>query len=104
MIYIYDLIEGLSSNAKLFVDDTSSFFVIHDIQTSANNLKKDLEKINKWATQLKMNFNSDITKQAQEVIFSGKLKKRFILHYCLMMPLLLGYLPKNAWELYLTIS
>ena len=37
-IYINDLTEGLSSNAKPFVDDTSLFSVIHDIQTSANNL------------------------------------------------------------------
>ena len=51
-----------------------------------------------------MNFDPDTTKQAQEVIFSSKLKKRFILHYCLVMPMLLGYLPKNTWELYLTLS
>ena len=69
-IYINDLTEGLSSNAKLFADDTSLFSVIHDIQTSANNfikdlnLNKDLERISKWATQWKMNFNPDTTKQA----------------------------------------
>ena len=38
LIYINDLTEGLSSNAKLFADDTSFFSVIHDIQTSENNL------------------------------------------------------------------
>ena len=75
LIYINDLTEGFSSNAKLFADDTSLFSVIHDIQTSANNLKKDLERISKWATQWKMNFNPDATKQAQEIIFSRKLKK-----------------------------
>ena len=69
-IYINDLTEGLSSNAKLFADDTSLFSVIHDIQTSANNfikdlnLNKDLERISKRATQWKMNFNPDTTKQA----------------------------------------
>ena len=45
LIYINDLTESLSSNAKLFADDTSSFSVIYDIQTSANNLNKDLERI-----------------------------------------------------------
>ena len=75
MIYINDLTEGLSTNAKLFADDTSLFSVIHDIQTSANNLNKDLERISNWATQWKMNFNPDTTKQAQEVIFSRKVKK-----------------------------
>ena len=69
-IYINDLTEGLSSNAKLFADDTSLFSVVHDIQTSANNLindlnlNKDLERISNWATQSKMNFNPDTTKQA----------------------------------------
>ena len=72
LIYINDLTEGLSSNAKHFADDTSLFSVIHYIQTSANNLNKDLERISKWATQWKMNFNPDTTKQAQEVIFSRK--------------------------------
>ena len=38
-------------------------------------LTKDLERISKWATKWKMNFNLDTTKQAQEVIFSRKLKK-----------------------------
>ena len=76
LIYINDLTEGLSSNAKLFADDTSLFSVIHDIQTSANNLNKVLERISNWATQWKMNFNPDTIKQAQEVIFSRNFKKK----------------------------
>ena len=79
LIYINDLTEGLSTNAKLFADDTSLFSVIHDTQTSANNLNKDLERISNWATQWKMNFNPDTTKQAQEVIFSCKVKKSTVL-------------------------
>ena len=45
LIYINDLTEGLSSNVKLFADDMSLFSVIHDIQISANNFNKDLERI-----------------------------------------------------------
>ena len=75
LIYINDLSEGLSTNAKLFADDTSLFSVIHDSQTSANVLKKDLEMIHNWTFQWKLNFNPDPTKQAQEVIFSRKTKK-----------------------------
>ena len=75
LIYINDLKEGLSTNAKLFADDTSLLSVIHDNQTSANNLNKDLERISNWATHWKMNFNPDTTKQAQEVIISRKVKK-----------------------------
>ena len=74
LIYINDLSEALSMNAKLFADDTSLFSVIHDSQTSANVLNKDLEMIYKWAFQWKMNFNPDPTKQAQEVIFNHKTK------------------------------
>ena len=76
LTYINDLTEDLSSNAKLFADDTSLFSVIYDIQTFTNNLNKDLERIGKWDTQGKMNFNPDTTKQAQEVFFSRKLKKK----------------------------
>ena len=49
LIYVNDLSEGLSTNAKLFLDDTSLFFVIYDNQTSANELNNDLEMIHNWA-------------------------------------------------------
>ena len=86
---------SFSSNAKLFRDDTSLFSIIHDIQTSANNLNKSLERIINWATHWKMTFNPDTTKHAQEVIFIRKLKKTFILHYCLIVLALLRHLPKK---------
>ena len=75
LIYINDLSEGYSTNAKLFADNTSSFSGIHDSQTSTNVLNKDLDMIHNWAFHWKMNFNSDPPKQAQEVIFSHKTKK-----------------------------
>ena len=75
LVYINDLSEGYSTNAKLFADNTSSFSGIHDSQTSANVLNKDLDMIHNWAFQWKMNFNPDPTKQAQKVIFSRKTKK-----------------------------
>ena len=74
LIYINDLSEGLSSNTKLFADDTSLFSVIHDSNTSALEVNSDLAKINRWAFQWKMSFNPDPKKQAQEVIFSRKSK------------------------------
>ena len=46
LVYINNLADGLSSNGKLFVDDTSSFSVIHNVDTSANELDNDLYKIN----------------------------------------------------------
>ena len=76
VIYISDLPDVLSSNAKLFADDTSLFPVVHDINTSAIELNSYLKKkINDWVFQWKMTFNSDRSKQAQEVILSRRLKK-----------------------------
>ena len=45
LIYINDLPDGLKSECKLFADDTSLFSVANDINTSASDLNKDLEKI-----------------------------------------------------------
>ena len=75
LIYINDLSGDLSSKAKLFADDKSLFDVVHDINTSANQLNNDLKKVSNWAFQWKTSFNPDPSKQAQEVIFSQKLKK-----------------------------
>ena len=51
LVYINDLTDDLSSNAKLFADDTSLFSVIHDVDTSANELNNDFYQIDKWALQ-----------------------------------------------------
>ena len=75
LVYINDQDDGLSSNAKLFADNTSLFLVIHDVGTSANELNNDLHQINKWAFQWKMNFNPTPSRQAQETIFCRKTKK-----------------------------
>ena len=73
LTYINDLSNGLSSNAKLFVDDTSLFPVVHDINASAIELNNDLKKINDFVFQWKMTLNPDSSKQTQEIIFSRKL-------------------------------
>ena len=64
LIYINYLSEGPSTNAKLYADDAFLFSVIHDSQTSANVLNKDLEMIHNRAFQWKMNFNPDPKTQA----------------------------------------
>ena len=71
LININDLADGLSSNAKLFADDTSHFAVIYDSVITTSELNSDLARIKQW----KMSFNPDLNRQAQEVIFSRKLKK-----------------------------
>ena len=75
LIYINDLSENLVTNPKLFADDISLFSVIFDKDLSAKNLNDDLNRINNWAFQWKMSFNSDPNKQAQDVLFSRKIQK-----------------------------
>ena len=68
LIYINDITKDLTTSAKLIPDDNSLFSVVHDTQTSTNDLNKDVEMINNWAFQWKMSFNLDPTKKTQEVI------------------------------------
>ena len=75
LIYKNDLPNDLSSNCKLFADDTSLFSVVNNIHTSATTLSQDLNAITNWAFQWKIIFNTDLSKQTQEVIFSRKIKK-----------------------------
>ena len=72
LIYINDLTDGTSSIAKLFADDTSLFSVVQNKNNSASQLNNDLNKVSDWAYTWKMYFNTDPSKQAQEVIFSKK--------------------------------
>ena len=74
LIYINDLSTGLSSNPRLYANNTSLFSVVHDRNTSASELSNDLIKIRNWAYQCKMSFNPDPSKQARKVIFSRKIK------------------------------
>ena len=75
LIYINDLVDNLSSEAKLFTDDTSLFLVVYDEKVTAEKLNEDLETISKWAHQWKMQFNPDKNKQAVQVIFSHRSPK-----------------------------
>ena len=72
LIYINDLPEGLIINAKLFC---IFFLVVRDIVASTEELNNDLRNISKWAYQWKMIFKPDLTREAQEVVFSRKLNK-----------------------------
>ena len=72
LIYMNDLVDNVSSEAKLFADDTSLFTVVYDVDIVANKLNRDLGIISNWAHQWKMQFNLDISKQAIQVIFSQK--------------------------------
>ena len=75
LIYINDLPNELKSNVKLFAGDKSPFTIFKDINESASILNNDLLSISKWAFNWTMLFNPDLTKPAQEVIFSKKKKE-----------------------------
>ena len=57
---------------KIFADDTSLFSKVLDVNKSVIELHADLEKINQWAYQWKTQFNPDLNKQANQVLFSRK--------------------------------
>ncbi|MCH2390413.1 MAG: reverse transcriptase family protein, partial [Nitrospinales bacterium] len=76
LVYINDLIDGISSNIKLFADDSSLFTrVMNNVSATHERLSQDLDKITEWAHQWKMRFNPDMAKQAIEVVFSCKYNK-----------------------------
>ena len=45
LIYINDLSEGITSNVKLFADDTSIFSTAYNIKILTSNLNSDLQKV-----------------------------------------------------------
>ena len=76
LVYINDLIDGISSNIKLFADDSSLFTrVRNDVTETQERLTHDLAKIIEWAHKWKIRFNPDLTKQAIEIDFSCKYAK-----------------------------
>ena len=72
LIYINDLERNIKSNVKFFADDTMLFSIVNDHILSASELNHDLNVINQWAYQWKMEFNPDPNKQATELLFSCK--------------------------------
>ena len=68
LVYINDLFEVVTSDIRIFADDTFIFRIVDPISTEV--LNNDLRNITIWAHQWKMLFNPDMTKQAVEVVFS----------------------------------
>lgn len=79
LIYVNDLSEGLSTNAKLFLDDTSLFFVIYDKQTSANELNNDLEMIHNWVFNGKWILTQNVLNKLKKSSLIVKQKNYLIL-------------------------
>ena len=75
LVYINNLAENISYDAKLFADDTSLLTVVYDEGTAADQLNRDLKVRSDWAFRWKMQFNPDKNKQAIQVTFSQKRTK-----------------------------
>ena len=54
---INDFVDNISSDAKLFADDTSLFTVVYDENIATEELNRDLKIIAEWAYQLNGNKN-----------------------------------------------
>ena len=72
--YINDLTGNISSQIRLFADDSSLFTFVNAVDQTDEKIEQDLFTITKWAHQWKIVFYPGITKQAIEVIFSVKNK------------------------------
>ena len=60
---------------KLFANTSSLFLRVRDVGMCHQSIKADLDTNTRRAFQWEMKFNTDISKQAIEVIFSHKRNK-----------------------------
>jgi len=59
LVYINDSLNGISSNMRLFADDTSLYIIIGNPDTVASLLNHDLATITNWANQWQVSFSSE---------------------------------------------
>ena len=77
---------NITSEAKLFADNTSLFTVVYDVDIAADKLNRDLEIISNWTYQWKTQFNPDKNKQEFRLSFPRK-KKQLLIRPCFSMGL-----------------
>ena len=77
LVYINDLMDNITSQMRLFANDSLLFTCVKGIDETHETIVKDMHIVTDWAHQWKMVYNPDITKQAIEVIFSVKKKRLF---------------------------
>ena len=69
LIFINDITEGISSNIRLFADDTTLFVTVDDHEQASATLNCDLELLNAWAERWLVKFNA---KKTKSMLFSNK--------------------------------
>ena len=67
LVFIHDLVENVNCDVKIFADDASLFSVVEDERRSADELKADLDRVQLWAWQCKMQFNANNTQINQSI-------------------------------------
>ena len=75
--YFNDLIVNLKCDVKMFADNTSLFEVVDDVGRSADVHNADIDKVQLWAWQWKMQFNEN---KPEGVVFSCKKVKPYHPH------------------------
>ena len=57
LVYINDLPESITSQVRLFADDTAVYLTITDKDTDGTTLQSDLDKLQEWSRKWDMSFN-----------------------------------------------
>ena len=69
LVYINDLTTGITSNIRLFADDTSLFIVIEDARIASDVINNDLRIISQWANDWQVKFSPEKT---EAMLFTRK--------------------------------
>ena len=72
LLFINDIVTDIGSNTRLFTDDTSFLITVENLDTAAELLNLDLEKIKTWAKTWLVSFNPMRT---ESLLISHKLNK-----------------------------
>ena len=57
LIYINDLPDSITSQVRLFPDDTAVYMTLNDRQTDSRTLQNDLDRLQDWSQRWDMSFN-----------------------------------------------
>ena len=98
LIYINDLTDNISSQMRLFADDSSLFTRVEGVDQTQVKIIKDLQTVSDCAHQRRMVFNPDINKQAIEVIFQLRKTNPIIRNLSSMTYQSQDKIIPNTWE------
>ena len=72
LLYINDIVTDIHSSVRLFADDTSLYIIVDDPTDAAEQLKIDLETINRWAETWLVKFNPS---KSESLLVSRKINR-----------------------------